>query len=238
MLLDVLVIILIAIFVVIGFSKGIAKTAVSVVGTLAVSALSMFLSKPLSEYIYRTVIKVSFTEKIKEAIITAKQTGYSNVIDKIVDTLPKYIDNSLFDFGITQKELAGAASKGAEAIETLLAPAIISFISLLTAFILFVLLMVVVKLISRVIYSAIDSSVLGVADRFLGALVGLAEGFIIVFIAMFILRVAIPHMESVPDLISDQSISDTVVFKGIYDSQILTGIVSSCSVSPNIEASE
>ncbi|MDE7389547.1 MAG: CvpA family protein, partial [Lachnospiraceae bacterium] len=50
--LDVLVIIIIGVFVVIGFKKGLIKTVVSVIGTFLASALSVFLSNPISEYIY------------------------------------------------------------------------------------------------------------------------------------------------------------------------------------------
>lgn len=233
MILDALVIIVIAVFVIIGFLKGAAKTVISVIGTLVTSAFSMFLANPIAEYIYRTAIKASLIEKVEGAIKNSQVGDTVTLIDSILDTLPGFVNNSLFNFGISTKELTGAASKGAEAIETLLAPIVVSFMSIIVALILFTVFMIVVKIIIRVICSAIDSSALSVPNRFLGALIGLIEGFVIVFLAMFILRLCIPHIEEVPEILSDNYISDTTVFKGIYDSEFLTEFVSSNSESPN-----
>lgn len=233
MILDALVIIVIAVFVIIGFLKGAVKSVVSAVGTFAASAFSLFLSNPIAQYIYRTAIKSSLTEKFEEAIKTSQAGVSGNLVERTLDTLPDFVKDSMFNFGISTKELSGAISKGAEAIETLLAPIVISFISVIVACVLFTVILVIIKIISKIVCSAIDSSVLSFPNKFLGALIGLVEGFVIVFIAMFILRLCIPHMEEVPEIISDYSISKTTVFEGIYDSDILTGMISAHSESPN-----
>lgn len=233
--LDILVIIIIAIFVALGFKKGALKTVISVVGTLIASSISVFFSGPIARWIYDSMIKTSFDEKIEDAMKLAAQTGSSDIINKIYDTLPQFVNNSLFNFGISDKELSAATSNGAQAIESLISPIVISFISIITAFIIFVILMVVIKIISKFICAAVDNSAIGVVNRFFGALIGLIEGFIIVFVIMFVLRLAIPHIADVPAIISDETISSSTVFKGIYNSEILTGIISSTTVSPNVD---
>lgn len=231
--LDVLVIIIIGVFVVIGFKKGLIKTVVSVIGTFLASALSVFLSNPISEYIYRVAIKTTFIEKVETAMKTAAAAGSGSIFEKLMATFPDFITNSLSNFGISSSLISGAVSNGAEAVETLLAPVIISFISIFVAFLLFMLLMVIIKLISKVVCAAVDDSVIGIVNRFFGGLLGLAEGFIIVILAVFVIHMALPHTKVPPVIFSDEVISDSFIFKGIYDSKILNEIGILSTESPS-----
>ena len=49
------------------------------------------------------------------------------------------------------------------------------------------------------------------------------------------MRIAIPHMNEVPELFTDESISDSYVFRGIYDSPILREVISNTTDSPNVD---
>lgn len=231
--LDILVIIILAVFVVIGFRNGIARTVVSVVGTLIASALSMFLANPVAEGIYNGVIKTSLTEKIEDAMKMSSQTGSGNLIDNILNTMPDFVNRSLFNFGISTKEFSTAISHGASAIEELLSSIIISFISVFVSLFLFIILMVIIKLVSKMIVAAIDDSAIGTVNRFLGALIGLVEGFVVVIVIAFVIRIAVPHFEKTPKIISEESISQSTVFKGIYDSPMLAQFIADNTMSPN-----
>ena len=128
--LDLIVIGIIAVFVILGFNKGILKTVVSVISTAIASAVSIFVSNPIAEGIYNGVLKTTLTEKIEEAIKMSQQTSSGNVLDKILNTLPTFVQDSMFNFGISTKELSSALSYGAESIAKVISPIIISFISI------------------------------------------------------------------------------------------------------------
>lgn len=232
-MLDVLVILLVAVFAILGFKKGIAKTAVSIVGTIIASVLSMFLSTPIAEAIYQGGFKTALTEKIENAMKLFMQSGQGSLVESIMKTMPKFVNNSLKSYGISTQQLNSAAGKGAAQVEQLIRPIIISFISVIVSIVLFVLLMVIIKLISKFIVNAIDDSALGGVNRFLGAVVGIIEGFVIVLVVAFIIRITIPHLKEVPEIISDESISQSTVFKGIYESPFLTQFVETSTSSPN-----
>lgn len=238
MLLDIIVIVIVAAFVIWGFLRGIVKSLISAVGTLISSVMAISLSEPLASGIYRNMLSVSLIEKIEDATKAAQQSGSGNIIDKIMDSLPDFINNSLFNFGISQKELSGAASKGPEALETLLSPIVISALTVVIAIVIFLVMTVVVKIVSRIVRKAVEDSGMDFINRFFGALVGLVEGFVIVILAAFLIRIVTPHLQKVPEIISDESISDSVIFKGVYDSEIMTKAVSLITVSPNVGTSD
>lgn len=231
--LDLIVIAIIAVFVVLGFKKGVLQTVVSVIATAFASAVSIFVSSPIAEGIYNSILRTTFIEKVEEAVKMGDQTNSGNVLDKILNTLPSFVHDSMFNFGISTKELSSALSNGPEFIVDLISPVIISFISIFVAIFVFIVLMVIVKIIVRVICAAIDSSALGTADKFLGALLGLLEGFVVVFVVIFVVKIAEPHLDKVPEIISEANVSQTTVYKGIYDSEIMSSIVSATTKSPN-----
>lgn len=236
--LDIMVIIVLAVFVVIGFRKGIAKTVVSVVGTFVASLLSIALSNPIAEGIYNSVIKTSLIEKIEEAMKMSDQTGSGSLVDNILKTMPDFVNKSLFNFGISTKEISSAISHGASAVEEMLSSIIVSFISIFVSLCTFIILMVIIKLVGRIICSFIDDTAIGTVNRFFGALVGLLEGFAVVIVIAFLIRIAVPHFENTPNIISAESISQSTVFKGIYNSSLLTDYIENSTMSPNSEKLE
>lgn len=236
--LDVLVIIIVAVFAYFGFNKGLMKTVVSIVGTFIASILTMFLSNPIAEAIYFGGFDDVIVEKAYDASKLFQQSGEGQLIDKILQTMPKFVVNSLPGFSISQKSLASAASAGAEKVEELLRPIVISFISLIVSIILFVLISVIIKVISKFINERIDDSYIGTINRFFGAVIGIVEGFVLILVIAFVIRIAVPHLKQVPDIISNESISQSTIFKGVYDSPILTGIIASDTESPNTESVE
>ncbi len=233
--LDVLVIIIVAVFAILGFKKGIAKTVVSIIGTILASALTMILSNPIAEAIYQGGFKTALVEKIGDAIKLYKQSGQGSLVESIMKTMPKFVNNSLSSFGVSTQTLNSAAGKSAEQVEQLIRPIIVSFISVFVSIFLFIILTIIIKLISKLIVNTIDDSVVGGVNAFLGAVVGIIEGFVIVILIAFVVRITIPHLKEVPEIISDSSISQSTVFKGIYDSSLLTQFVESGTNSPNTD---
>ncbi len=236
-LLDILVIAVIGLFCFFGFRKGIVRSIVSIIGTLAVSAVAVLFSDPIAEGIFRTVLEPSLEEKVENSLKLAEQSGASatSVLSSLENSLPSYITDSMFNFGVTDKELSSALSNGAQAVTTLLEPVVVSFISAVVSVIIFVVLSVLVRIISRFICRAVDSSPVGTLNKVVGAVMGIVEGFVIVFVIMFIIRIAVPHMANVPEIISDETISETTVFKALYDNDLLISAVSSTE-SPNTES--
>ena len=236
-MLDVIVVALVALFAYLGYKKGVLKTVISVIGTLLASLMASVLSKPIAEAIYNGAFKSGIIAKANSAMKLAQQEGL-NFLDSFLDSLPKFVSNSLPNFHISLSDLTLASQNGASQLERKLAPIIISFISIFVTIVLFAVFMIVVKSICAVIFNAMDDSPLNVIDAILGGTISIIEAFIIVLLAAFVIRISTPHMKTVPSFISDEAISQTTVFKGIYNSPILTGLVEAVTVSPNTEMVE
>ncbi len=223
--LDILVIIVVAVFAYLGYKKGIIRTLVSAVGTFLVTILSMLLSNPIAKAIYFGGFDQTIIEKVKDASTLLKRSGSGSLMDKILETMPDYVVNALPYFNITHPQLSAAAANGPEKVEALLRPIVISFLSLIVSVVLFVILTIVVKVASKFIGDRLDDWSLGIIDSMLGGVIGLIEGFVIVLMVAFVLHIAAPHMEKVPKIISNDSISNSSVFKGVYDSPIIAAFL-------------
>lgn len=235
--LDILVIIIVAVFAFLGYKKGIARTVISIIGTVISSVLTMILSNPIAEAIYFGGFNKTIIDKVNDASALLKRSGTGTLMEKILETMPDFVSNSLPGFNISKADLSAAAANSPQKVEELLRPIVISFISLIVSIVLFVLISIIVKVVSKFIADRIDDWALGTVNKFLGAVVGIIEGFVLVLMIAFVLRIAVPHMKQVPNIISNDSISHSTVFKGVYDSPILTGFLSNTE-SPNTEVIE
>ncbi len=232
-MLDLLTIVVIIVFVFIGYKKGVAKTALTLGSSLLSLIISILFSKPIAESFYDSTIKPSLISKFDSAVKTAAQSGKSLVVDDVLKVLPNYVKNSLPNFNISNQSLGSAVRNSSEAAESLLRPIIISFTTCIVTVILFLALSIIARIVINIICEKKDIIAMGLIDSFFGALVGLVEGFIIVIAAAFILRIAIPHMKQPPEIFTEESISSSYVFRGIYDSPILRDIIGNTTDSPN-----
>ncbi len=234
-MLDLFTIVIILIFVFIGFKKGVARTALSSASTLIAGIVSSTLSKPIAVSIYESSVKPSLVNKIDKAVKTAQQSGKNVPTSDIIKSLPNYVRNSLPSFDITNERLRDAIRDGSIAAEGLIRPIIVSFITCIVTVLLFLVLVIIARVAIKVICDKMDMVTKGIVDSFFGALIGLLEGFLIIIVIAFVMRIAIPHMNEVPELFTDESISDSYVFRGIYDSPILREVISNTTDSPNVD---
>ncbi len=230
--LDAFAVIVVVVFAALGYGKGVLKTLVSLGGSILASILSAVLSKPIAMAIYEALFKRTVISKSEEAMKYVMQHGGSYV-DEFLNSLPGFISSSIAKFGITPADISAQSEQGAVQVERTLSPVFVSFISVITSIVLFIAFMIAVKLICRMIYRSLDGTTIGTFDSMAGAIVGILEGFIIVMLAAFVMRISVPHMQHVPDFMSDTAISQSVVYKGVYNSPIVTKLVSGVSDSPN-----
>lgn len=233
-LLDIIVIALVVAFAAFGYHKGIIRSVISLISTLLSSLMSTVLSKPIAEAIYNGSVKPIVLSKSEDTIKLVHDKGLS-FIDSFTETMPEFIVNSLNGFGLTSLDIHSAAQFGAAQIERTVAPIVISFLSVITSVLLFFLLRLIAGTVQKLIDRALEEKHISFIDSFTGAVVGIAEAFIIVLLAAFVIRTAQPHLKNPPEFISEAAISKTVVFKGIYNSPIITGLVSSVTDSPNLD---
>lgn len=231
--LDILVIIIVAILAFVGYKKGLTQSLITVVGMILASMVSMTMSRPIAEVIYYGGFDDTIRSKFKDASALLARSGTGTLTDKLLETLPSFVVNSLPGFDISKQKMASAATSGAEAIEKLLRPIMISFISIIVASVLFFILALAVRVLARIISDRMDSFFFGSIDNTLGGVVGIIEGFVIVLVLSFILRISLPHMKKIPEMFSEDKIEQSTIFKGIYESPILLSFLPDTTESVN-----
>lgn len=234
-MLDLLCVGAIAVFVVFGFKKGIITSIISLVGTVVATVISMVLSSPIATAIYNGGMKAALIQKMEENLKLSRELSSGDPSADILKSLPGFVAKSMPSFKVSTPGFAGALAKGPEIAEEMLRPIIISFMSIFVSIFLFIILLVVLKIVIKIISASLDNTGLSIIDRFVGGLIGLLEGFAIVILVAFIVRISIPHLEHVPKLIQQDVISESYVFNGVYNSPYMIDLVKGTTESPNIK---
>ena len=204
MIIDIIIVAVILLFTVLGVWRGIARTLLNLVGMIVGMLLSRWLSNGLALWIYAAFIKPSVTASLEEQIM---KNGFSEAVAKSLEAVPQWLDSiisSVFaPLGIRYEDLQNGmfigkdqASSIAQAIEEPLSRIIIAVLSMILMVVLFLVIMLIIKMIIRVILRAVHATGLSGINHFFGGILGFAEGFAFVFLAINIFYVIMTSASS------------------------------------------
>ena len=205
MIIDIIIVAVILLFTLLGVWRGIARTLLNLVGMIVGMLLSRWLSNGLALWIYAAFIKPSVTASLEEQIM---KNGFSEAVAKslkeamehTLEAVPQWLDSiisSVFaPLGIRYEDLQNGmfigkdqASSIANAIEEPLSRIIIAVLSMILMVVLFLVIMLIIKMIIRAILRAVHATGLSGINHFFGGILGFAEGFAFVFLAINIFYV-------------------------------------------------
>lgn len=190
-------ILIVVLFTVIGFFRGIARTLLNIAAIAVDAVLSYMIAPPLAQGIYNTFIKQAVITKAQQIIA---ENGVNFVVDNATKALPDWLSGLL---GIT-KNLTGQdvteIAKGyqlsesqtlemAQAIEQAVGQIAVSVLTVLLILVLFIIIMIVIKLIIRMILKAMEAPGLRTVNRVLGGFLGAVEGCGIVMLLCLLFNI-------------------------------------------------
>ena len=204
MIIDIIIVAVILLFTLLGVWRGIARTLLNLVGMIVNMLLSRWLSNGLALWIYAAFIKPSVTASLEEQIM---KNGFSEAVAKSLEAVPQWLDSiisSVFaPLGIRYEDLQNGmfigkdqASSIAQAIEEPLSRIIIAVLSMVLMVVLFLVIMLIIKMIIRAILRAVHATGLSGINHFFGGILGFAEGFAFVFLAINIFYVIMTSASS------------------------------------------
>ena len=204
MIIDIIIVAAILLFTLLGVWRGIARTLLNLVGMIVGMLLSRWLSNGLALWIYAAFIKPSVTASLEEQIM---KNGFSEAVAKSLEAVPQWLDSiisSVFaPLGIRYEDLQNGmfigkdqASSIANAIEEPLSRIIIAVLSMILMVVLFLVIMLIIKMIIRAILRAVHATGLSGINHFFGGILGFAEGFAFVFLAINIFYVIMTSASS------------------------------------------
>ena len=199
MLSDILIIAVIVLFAFLGYKRGLAVTLLNFAAVIATSIISNFLSDGLAKLIYDAFIKQSVVQNIQSTVDTY---GVETAVNTSLKSAPDWITGVLKPFmaslGLTlddvQKTLTVSNDKSLSVAQNLEKPVgelTVGIISFFLSIVIFALVFILFKFLIRKIIKVFELPVIGTVNHILGTFAGLAEGIVLVIIAVNVIYVVI-----------------------------------------------
>ncbi len=218
LILDTSVILIFLIFLLAGFRSGVMKSFLSFAGAVFSVVFSVYLANILSCYVYVEFIKPPLLREIKKVI-----SENSINSEQIFSKLPKFILNFLPSYGITPSSVNHIINSNSTVsaipaqISELFSPVIVNVLKSAFTALLFIIFLILMRFFSKIILNMFKASLLKKSNTLLGGFFGLLKGYIAVMVCMCFIKVLLPMVQCVPDMLSPESVSSTYVFKKLYN---------------------
>ncbi len=226
---DLAVIAVILLFVITGAAKGAARTLLSLAALVVSFITALFLGNAVSQWAYTTFFKENILNSISTAI---KENGLNNItatITDVIESFPQYVSSLFKCFGFDAQQMSSSIEaniekspqQGAEIIEGVISPFIISLINIILVLVFFILLMIITGFLVKTVSRAFNIPIIKQINTVAGGALGLVKGIIVVLFITMILRTSIPLMLNQTKQETDSQISQTYLFKYFYDTDLL-----------------
>jgi len=228
MILDIFVVIILLLSMFIGYKRGASKTVLSLLFSILAFVAATVLGDLLATEIYDRFIS--------EAILS-NVSGYASSADSLavaptVDSLPSFVQ---FIVNITGFEsdssfvdaVNSAKDTVAFTVESVLQPLVHSVLSFVITLVLFIIIKLIIRLfVLKPICSVFKLPVLRHLDSIAGMFIALLLGLLLITFLAFLLRLIAPTVENMPDILSQQTIYNSYIFKHFYNGNIFYALTS------------
>lgn len=212
-ILDLIFLLIVAIFVFISVKKGFVRSLIEVVGYVLAIVLAISISTPSSNYIY--------DKAIEPGLITSINNAIEEKSDAAIEGLPEFIKGILNNTDIftdIENILSGdKVTSIAQEISEIVKPIAISVLKTILSIVIFVILLIVVSILAKIINSMFKGVVLGTANKVLGAALGGVKG--IIFACIFCLAVYFITAVSTKEWLffTDEAINNSYICSSIVE---------------------
>lgn len=217
MIFDILSLIFVVVFAIVGFKTGAAKVIARLLALVSAFILSVFLSHFLAELVYNTFISKTITDNISVVLNDSALSTANEKAVALFEGLPKFLSNSLVYFGIDEAKVSSLFDlSAADKIESLIMTPVVGVISIIFFIILFIILLFLLKKAFSFIARVFRLPVIRVLDSAIGLIFGLLEGVFAVYILAFLLKLAIPLTGGDIYILNEAYVSSSYVFSMFY----------------------
>ncbi len=216
-MLDIIVLVIIGLLVVGGYTRGLIQAVVGLVGSFVAMLLASAGASVFAPGIYENFIQSEVVRVLEEMLPSFDPKAG---IESITGALPDYAKNALDMAGITPDMLSSQLSKTNLSvpvmIEGMIRSVLIRLVTVILSFVLFLIIITIISLLTKSISVVAKKTGLALTDRVLGALLGLAETAVLIMIMtliIYFLLVLLPQ-EDAQGL--QQMIDSSLIYKQIY----------------------
>ena len=215
MILDLILVALVALFVFIGYKRGLAKSLYGLIALIVAGICGFFLSRFVAGWIYDVFFAGNINESINGLLMANPDGELSS--GSVYNNLPGSVKGFLGLFGANGDnffDISQVTDSAARGLQNTVRAAIVSIISFILFVLIFVLILIVLKIFSKKILSLFNLPAIKQINNVLGGIFGLAQGLLICYILILVIKLILPATDS--SLISKEMIDSSFVFSRIY----------------------
>jgi uncharacterized membrane protein required for colicin V production len=218
-ILDAAVILVFVIFIFSGAKNGIAKSILSLVGSVVALLVTTYVSGIAADFVYSSFVK----EKLRTSLASA--ISHSGP-ESIFEALPNFITNSLKIYGVTEERIYSSLGRGSPTVQAdiavnIVSPAVIGVINAVFTILIFIVLIFFIGGIVKNISGVFKMPVLKQIDGFFGAAFGILKAYIFVAVLAVLARLSLPILDLPFDCFSPSAVEASMIFRHFYDTDFI-----------------
>lgn len=225
-ILDALTVVIIAVFALSSYRKGFLNAVVVLLGSLGALFVSLTYSQPVAELVYQQF----FHEKIAAVVAqhmgsftAADAAAFAQGIEDMAGELPAVFSSALGSqlglyVGQWYEQLANSSAQEATAViaNAIVAPVAVGLLRVVVFFIMFSLLMLLVKTVAGLLKTVNYLPLIGTFNALLGGVLGAIQGMLYVFVVSAVLWFLISSSGGQFGPVSADIVGQTLLFKYFY----------------------
>ncbi|MDR0913698.1 MAG: CvpA family protein [Oscillospiraceae bacterium] len=189
MFFDIFLIAIIALCFFIGLAKGAAKMLLGLAAIIVAGILASWLSPIVSEWLYNTFFYNTVHTAAQNALLG---NGTADSLAMGMQDMPEIVKLVLGDGQSLASTINGGLAQAAAVLEESAKKIVVALLGIFVIIILFVVLSVVAKLLSKIITKVFELPVLRTLNKFLGCVLGFAQGVVISIVLIYVIKFTSP----------------------------------------------
>lgn len=189
--LDLIMLAFFVLMVVSGYKKGFLKGIVQAVGMIASLIAAIWLSQSLAEILFTEVVRPYVLDSVGTAIQDTGSATVTDALPAILAALPAFVLNPIVaQYGSQENMLneiqkavdSSSATLGESITDTVIAPIVTLLLQLLLCLLIFIICVIIVKILAKLLGGIRKIPLIGSVNAGLGAVVGAAEGIVLLLL--------------------------------------------------------
>lgn len=228
MIFDIILIAIFIILIIVNVWRGFARSLASIIAVIVSYFSAAALGGLLAKYIYSTFVQPAVTKAVNEAIANVSTQTADGVVSSLPSWLTGLLSISSQDLTkVMEKPISEASGTIADAVNAAVCPVATGIITVMATVILFLLFVIILrKLITKPLVGLFRFPVLNFVNRFLGALIGFVDAFLLVSMLAYLTKLIIMYAAPQSSWFNESTIYNSFIFYHFYSGNIFSWIVS------------
>ncbi len=223
-ILDVIVVSIILIYALISAKRGFVRTAIELIGFGFAVYLSFTLSSMVAEGVYTSMVQPAIVDTVVDTVGDTAASSIDKAVDAAFEKMPKFVVKSADNLGVTSQKVKNDITSNTvnnnsiqniaiTISDSVVKPVVVPLIKAIVGFILFVILLFVVKLLARIVNKAFSIPLIGGINKTLGGVLGAAKGIIIAGVVCIVISTIVSFTKNGILIFTQENIEKTYIFK-------------------------